>query len=679
MTSRGSGPHKEKFHSYLGVVAREKNSYCPSELECYPRRSKEPNMGRYSVLKESFTYCYITPFVVQRKFDIPKGEDAKKKKVMSTIATRWRQFKSPLTSKFVYADNEGLQISDPMVKYGLHPATWAEFAKSCQLIGRVYGRRRRKFRNSMTAPTYYLVGKLMDEKRKSRDQQDEFTENPTLSLDLPSLVSRHLKWKMARTKCYGQMTYEAAQQIADKILTLNLILLKFNKYICMQDSLEEQATQGSFVLHGHQDILNTTIGRLEHLGRVRVAGTGVIISQYFGQASRASNIGIKDEIRNEVEEEHKQQQEAWRRAVEEQHSRNLEIMKQYCGVSTKGSCAAPEAQGLPKEPSDVDVDLMGLFKVEDESTLLVALGKVYENSSTIHNVRYADDIIRVNVVTYYHPNAKVVLVSNKPPPKSIEQLDGANVVATTDPLRELVKKLYVVYQKPMELSWDRAKFRIPNSTNAFFITHADVTEIILGDKCLNISILQLWMMFMNDWSTSIGFAPVYGFLEPQSIRCAKDTRQECEQYIETWVKESHREVYLGPYLNHAMKNISTTFQGKENGPPPQWIEPKSHVQAEAYECGYYVMHWMWCIVTDGLKNEWNKVNVSRTIYGHPFQRLSNKKTIRLGGTRTMEVMITAGKTVPKLQVEHGLAVDRVYTGSFMTCFVNHYAVLIRII
>jgi len=32
------------------------------------------------VLKESFTYCYITPFVVQRKFDIPKGEDAKKKR-----------------------------------------------------------------------------------------------------------------------------------------------------------------------------------------------------------------------------------------------------------------------------------------------------------------------------------------------------------------------------------------------------------------------------------------------------------------------------------------------------------------------------------------------------------------------------------------------------------------------
>ncbi|KAB1212169.1 putative 3,4-dihydroxy-2-butanone kinase [Morella rubra] len=38
----------------------------------------------------------------------------------------------------------------------------------------------------------------------------------------------------------------------------------------------------------------------------------------------------------------------------------------------------------------------------------------------------------------------------------------------------------------------------------------------------------------------------------------------------------------------------------------------------------------------------------------------------LGATPIMELMIAAGKAVPKLQLEHGLAVDRVYTGSFMT-------------
>ncbi|XP_062100503.1 uncharacterized protein LOC133806417 [Humulus lupulus] len=38
----------------------------------------------------------------------------------------------------------------------------------------------------------------------------------------------------------------------------------------------------------------------------------------------------------------------------------------------------------------------------------------------------------------------------------------------------------------------------------------------------------------------------------------------------------------------------------------------------------------------------------------------------LGATPVMELMIASGKAVPKLQLEHGLAVDRVYTGSFMT-------------
>lgn len=32
----------------------------------------------------------------------------------------------------------------------------------------------------------------------------------------------------------------------------------------------------------------------------------------------------------------------------------------------------------------------------------------------------------------------------------------------------------------------------------------------------------------------------------------------------------------------------------------------------------------------------------------------------------MELMIAAGKAVAQLQLEHGLAVERVYTGSFMT-------------
>ncbi|KAG2242527.1 hypothetical protein Bca52824_095628 [Brassica carinata] len=59
------------------------------------------------------------------------------------------------------------------------------------------------------------------------------------------------------------------------------------------------------------------------------------------------------------------------------------------------------------------------------------------------------------------------------------------------------------------------------------------------------------------------------------------------------------------------------------------------------------------------------------VVSHVLQQILSPETnyvpiTRLGGTPLMELMIAAGKAVPKLQLEFGLAVDRVYTGLFMT-------------
>ncbi|KAH1198479.1 hypothetical protein GmHk_18G052052 [Glycine max] len=300
-------------------------------------------------------------------------------------------------------------------------------------------------------------------------------------------------------------------------------------------------------------------------------------------------------------------------------------------VSTKGSCAAPEANAIGKKTSNMHGDSVGL------------------HFGTIHNVPYADDVAQVlfliakikfvkevvgTLVGWPRHLVKPILDEDAKNPMNtpFKIAEEDNALVLVDLLGDLVKNLLEIYQKPIDLSWDGTKFGIDNVKDVFFITHTDVTKIILADNFLNISILQLWLMFMHDLSTSIGYGALYGFLEPQCIHNAKNKHEVCENYIARWIKESQKQIYIAPYLNYsfmssgpidncllsaqksdaaikaavnsAMKSLNKTEEGKPAQPAPQWIEAKSHVQTGNYECGYYVMHWIWCIVTGGLKDEW---------------------------------------------------------------------------
>ena len=76
----------------------------------------------------------------------------------------------------------------------------------------------------------------------------------------------------------------------------------------------------------------------------------------------------------------------------------------------------------------------------------------------------------------------------------IKVFQPVNDVAVDDPLRELIKSLVDIYEKPIQLVWDVSKFGIPDVDASLFLTCANVNEIILGVQCLNIASLQLWTM-----------------------------------------------------------------------------------------------------------------------------------------------------------------------------------------
>jgi len=79
----------------------------------------------------------------------------------------------------------------------------------------------------------YLEKKLMDEKTNKKLEEAGQSGSTEAMIDPPSPIRQHIKWKMARTKKTGQMTSEAAKQIADKIVSHFQLIIVFIYVYCV--------------------------------------------------------------------------------------------------------------------------------------------------------------------------------------------------------------------------------------------------------------------------------------------------------------------------------------------------------------------------------------------------------------------------------------------------------------
>ncbi|KAL5138045.1 hypothetical protein HKD37_10G028307 [Glycine soja] len=412
---------------------------------------------------------------IQVEFEIPEASDSRtKKKILQIVGERWRQFKSDLTRKWALAaDKDG---ADDIVceKYGTSKEKWTQFCQTRRDPSwEMCGKRYRPPRSKTLPPTYCL---LMAEKTKKRLEEATQSGSTKGIIDPPSPIRCHVKWKMARTKKTGQMTFEAAKEIADKI-----------------------------------DILTAAIGRPEHPSRVRAVGAGVTIKQYFGLASQTDQLeeSITEKVTRKMMASFSQMQSQFQSQMQSQGlalPSEPEVGPSGPRVSIKESCVAPSGN----DPGMGDSDKCGLY-IEENPSRLVALRRLYEGSTTVHNIPFLHGQVKVSVEEFKDaealvlvPTDEVTLVGQtlntflawpthlaavspaKPPENPDEEVD--------DPLYLMTLIIPQLFLKPLQVMWDATIFGVFNQNIPLYIKHEDLSEIAHGGQCLNISVIQLWIL-----------------------------------------------------------------------------------------------------------------------------------------------------------------------------------------
>ncbi|WVZ16703.1 hypothetical protein V8G54_009685 [Vigna mungo] len=375
-----------------------------------------------------------------------------------------------------------------------------------------------------------LEEKILKQKANARSPSKGGSPQPPFS------HSRHEKWKLARMKPSGTYFSDTTREISERI-----------------------SSQGQLTPEGRQDILIAAIGRPEHHGRVRAAGTGVGIQDYFGSSSRQTSYAynkaqqqrLTQEITKKLRANLRGETELRTELRDELYNEVYAMFQQQfesCGMRPMSS------------PGEVGKEVVQHQLSQGMTwTMLVHLVEQCLKATTIvHGMELSEDELKVLVDEFIIPDASVPLPTDEiftvayafqsfiAWPKQLTHAQEKIPLFEDDRHGSLQLLADILKNKPLEVEYD-ANVVGRGSEVPLYLHSQDVRELASGTEELNITLVQLWMMYMFGISNNLGYNDDYGFIDPQVIHETNDFDQITTHLTRRFA--SSKKIYFMPYIS----------------------------------------------------------------------------------------------------------------------------------
>ncbi|KAL5164644.1 hypothetical protein HKD37_18G049919 [Glycine soja] len=140
-----------------------------------------------------------------------------------------------------------------------------------------------------------------------------------------------------------------------------------------------------------------------------------------------------------------------------------EVGPSVARVSTKGSCIDPSAT----DPDTGDSNKYELY-IEENPLHLVALGRVYEGSTIVHNIPLLHDQVKVCVEEVKDVDAPIPVPTDEGAVGPIKPVDRPDL-EVEDPLHLMTLTIPQLFLKPLQVMWDVSLFELFNSDFPLFM------------------------------------------------------------------------------------------------------------------------------------------------------------------------------------------------------------------